>query len=272
MRLRLSPAIIVIRFRVSSRTRRIQTAHTNPTQHQHKQHIYHPTMASAAAVTTGRRRRLRQEAIQEERRKTSERSREVFDKLSHDGEYLSESQVPDFLAQTLMIRDKNRLDPHAVQLVIDMAREKKQMELNNDEAATTATMTTSTTTKPGSTVMLAKGRLLKAAQKYGSYARQAKKIDQIFAEFDKNKDGMLSRDELKRALKAHEQNANRSVNGIVTYLVIDDNDIDFILQNCDVEGDGYISRNELLPVIATWEQMALYEIEQRENATCCMIL
>lgn len=211
-------------------------------------------MGGAAAADSGRRkkeakdRERRREAVRKKRQARAQRAERAFDKLSGDGASLPESRVGDFLSEVVQV-PREKLEAEAVELVVSTAR-------GGGEG--------------GATGELSKSALLGAVEKYGEYVRKSKDIDDIFDKFDANKDGVLSRSELKKALKAHEKKskADRNVHGMQAKLFIDDSDIDFILEQSDADNSGAVSRSELLPAIAAWEELAATKIEKKKKGGC----
>ena len=39
--------------------------------------------------------------------------------------------------------------------------------------------------------------------------------------------------------------------------VADEADVEFVMETCDLDGDGVITRNEVMPMISRWGQIAL---------------
>lgn len=209
----------------------------------------------AGAATSGRRKRderdreKRREAVRKKRQARAKRAEQAFDKLSDDGVVLPEAKVEGFLANVLQV-PQEKLEAEAVELVISTARGAAHQSGEESSGG------------------LAKSDLLGAVEKYGEYIRKSRQIDDIFDRFDANKDGVLSRSELKKALKAHEKKADRTVKGLQTKLFVDDSDIDFILEQSDADNSGAVSRSELLPAIAAWEELAAIKIEKRKKGGC----
>jgi Ca2+-binding EF-hand superfamily protein len=216
----------------------------------------------SAAAATSRKRMQKQKSIRRARnacRRKAERrnalASKVFDSLSNSEGRLDKDQVEIFLETSLLIH-KNKLDAEAVRLVTDTARRSSA-----DKNGTDADSATSTS--------FSKPAMMHAFQKYGLYLRKRDEINTIFDKFDVNKDGYLSRIELKQALEERERTANRAVCGIVTKLFVSEDDLDFILKEADSEGDGMIDRAEVLPALAAWEELAEGYLEEMEKAGVC---
>jgi len=215
-------------------------------------------MASAAAASSAQRRREQKArhyaSVQKARRLRSERADAAFDKLSSNGKTLAESHVHDFLSAVVQI-PREDLSPDAVQLVIDTAYRYQRQQSQEQQSENG---------------LLKRQALLAAAGKYGEYVRQSKAINAIYDTFDRDHDDLLSRRELLRALQDRERKTPRHVQGIVVRLVVTEEDIDFVLEKCDADGDGKISRSELLPALAAWEELAAVKLE--DESACCTLL
>mmetsp|Transcript_1957 Transcript_1957/g.5176 ORF Transcript_1957/g.5176 Transcript_1957/m.5176 type:complete len:215 (-) Transcript_1957:124-768(-) len=211
-------------------------------------------MAAGAAASSRRKKRMeqdrakRREAVRKKRQARLKRAEKAFGELSDDGAVLPEGRIEDFLSEVVQV-PKNKLESEAVELVISSSRVRSR-KVN------------------GGAGEFEKSELLGAVEKYGEYVRKSKDIDGMFDRFDANKDGVLSRSELKKALQAHEKKAERNVKGVQAKLLIDDKDIDFILEQSDADNSGAISRSELLPAIAAWEELAAIKIEKRKKGSC----
>jgi Ca2+-binding EF-hand superfamily protein len=205
-------------------------------------------MAANTSASRQRETAKIQAAVQKERNQIIKRCNKYFDDYSDDGEFIDEEKVPGYLADVLGV-SANKLDQDGIRLVVATA--KKESE-GGDKVT--------------------KDALIKGVQKFSEYIRRKKEIDAIFDQFDKNRDGEMSRKELKKFLIEHEKAQTRAVRGIVVHLMVHDEDIDFILAESDIDGDGKIDRVEVLTAIATWEQIANLELKKREESSCCVIL
>jgi len=76
---------------------------------------------------------------------------------------------------------------------------------------------------------------------YADYARDQKKIDDIFAKYDIKKNNVLDKSELLPLLKDLAPEAD-----------VTEGDADFVIGLCDADGDKAINRDEVLPACATW--------------------
>jgi Ca2+-binding EF-hand superfamily protein len=234
-------------------------------------------MPAPAAAATSKQRIQQQKSIVRARdacrRKAEKRNAtasKVFDSLANSEGRLDEHQVETFLETALLIH-KDKLDAEAVRLVTDTAiRSRRSSAVNHDhhhddddgETINNNSITTASTS-------FSKPAMMHAIQKYGLYLRKRDEINTIFEKFDIDKDGYLSRMELKQALQERERTANRAVNGIHIELFVAEDDLDFILKEADSEGDGMIDKAEVLPALAAWEDLALEELVELENAGVC---
>jgi hypothetical protein len=225
-------------------------------------------MAAPAAAATAKRRIQRQKSIVRARdacrRKAEKRNAtasKVFDSLANSEGRLDEHQVETFLEIALLIH-KDKLDAEAVRLVTDTAiRSRRSSVVNHDHHHDSSNTTASTS--------FSKPAMMHAIQKYGLYLRKRDEINTIFEKFDIDKDGYLSRMELKQALQERERTANRAVNGVHFELFVGEDDLDFILKEADSEGDGMIDKAEVLPALAAWEDLALEQLVELEKAGIC---
>jgi hypothetical protein len=195
----------------------------------------------------GKEQAARRAALKKQRARRRRHAIAVFDKIAGIDQMISESQVKYFIAQAMEFAE-DELDPYAVQLVIDTARQNQGTE--------------------GS---FQKEPLLEAEEKYGEYIRHSKTINEMYKNCDKDGDGGLSRREFQRALDAYERKANRSVDGFTVQLCMTDADYDLILEQADANKDGQISRNEMLPALAAWEELATIKLENTNVCSCTIL-
>lgn len=205
--------------------------------------------AAAASASRGEQKKLKAQRMtllkqRAERRKIANR---VFDKLAGVDGILVESKIKDFMSEVMGI-GADDLDHHAVQLVIDTLQSAKKEGGYEKEA------------------------VLAAQQKYGEYIKHCKTIEKMYKKFDTDGDGGLSKNEFRLALDSYERNLNRSPDNGLTrvHLFVTNADIDFILEQADADKDGQISKNEMLPALAAWEELATIKMEKSQE--CCTIL
>ena len=79
---------------------------------------------------------------------------------------------------------------------------------------------------------------------YADYARDQRKIDDIFAKYDLKKNGVLDKTELLPLLRDLAPEAGRDG--------INEGDAQYVIDQCDADGNKVISRDEVLPACATW--------------------
>ena len=213
--------------------------------------------STAAAIGAGTRARQadqqarRRAELQRQRERRRARAAKIFDATTSDR--LSEAQLSDFLKRVMGV---NTLDTNALQLVIDTINGHEEQKKSASSSGKG----------------FVREAVLDALEKYGEYVKHAKMVNEMYNKFDKDKDGGLSRREFGRALEAYERNANRAgkKSGMVVHLVVTDADLDLILEKADANKDGEISRNEVLPALAAWEELAEIKLEKQDM--CCVIL
>ena len=210
--------------------------------------------ARSSAPQAGKRRLQ----LQRQRERRRVRAATIFDNLTKDsptGE-LPRAQLETYLMAVLHIQDNHDhdhnhkpLDPNIVTLVL--------------QACGCHTLQS-----------LPKEKLLHAMDTYGEYVLQHKKVDAMYDRFDKDANGALSRAEFARALQAYEdRDANHhTAYGLPVRWVVTDEDLDFILAAADADADGQISRMEMLPALAAWEEMAAMKLAEQEKSACCVVL
>ena len=208
-------------------------------------------MSAAAAGTKQRSTHklnveVRKDALRKLRAKRRQRGHEIFNQLADADGILRETRLDEFLSLVMRV-PVSKLEPNAKQLVMDTARQSK--------------------TKGG----FAKEPMLEAMEKYGEYLKHAKMVDETYKKFDADNNGVLDKREFRNALEDYEKRANRVVNGLNITLFVTDADLDSILERADVDGDEHISRNEMLPALAAWEELAAVKLE-KHAAGCCLIL
>mmetsp|Transcript_26115 Transcript_26115/g.53476 ORF Transcript_26115/g.53476 Transcript_26115/m.53476 type:complete len:208 (-) Transcript_26115:157-780(-) len=204
--------------------------------------------AGAAASAARRKDQRQRDAARKRRKQRDQRAARIFLKLSPDGKVLPEKVVGDFLSEFLIIL-KDDLDTEGVRLVVGTARKKS----GASDGVTD----------------LSKDAFLGAVKKYGEYMKKSDEINKMFNEFDMDKDGVLSREELQKALNEQERSHER-----IMRVEVDEDDLDFILENCDLDGNGCLSRHEVLAAIGAWDELANVKIEtgRAKPPPCCFIL
>lgn len=114
---------------------------------------------------------------------------------------------------------------------------------------------------------LKKSAVLDAVEHYGEYVKHAAQVDALYAQFDSDGNNELGREEFQKALEQHEARQTERAAVPVTAA-----DLDVILERADADQDGQISRAEILPALAAWEEMAAIKAEEAQEAACCVVL
>ena len=109
--------------------------------------------------------------------------------------------------------------------------------------------------------------------KYRFYLAKRKEVHELFSRWDINMDNGLDRNELRQLItqKELDRRDKREVAGMVVDLEPSEGDIDFIMEECDVNMNGVIDRAELLSALATWAMLAQQQIETRKSAMCAIL-
>ena len=215
----------------------------------------------SAAAATSRQRLQRQKSVARARatlRRKQERQNqialEVFDRLANDQGRLDDDKLEQFLENSLSI-PSNQLNRNALQMVRDAAQKRHRLSISDHNGETITTYS--------------KEGMMHAFQKYSFYLRNMQEIDSIFDKFDTDRDGHLSRHELQKALQEREHTNKRVVRGVVTELILTEDDLDFILQEADERKDDRMDKAEALCAVACWEEMAGRYVEEMEAGTSC---
>ena len=96
--------------------------------------------------------------------------------------------------------------------------------------------------------------LRKVVRRHAAYASNQQWIETMFRKFDEDNSGYIEEAEVRGLLK------ELSPDGIVT-----DDDLAYIWGQCDPDNDGKISRDELLPLAATWNVVAKKNADRRAS-------
>jgi len=94
-----------------------------------------------------------------------------------------------------------------------------------------------------------------AMQVWSTYCAKKSEIDTAFDNFDSDKSGSLSKEQLKNYLVHLNDNEP-----------VDDEDVEFVFTMADVMGDGVISKPELLRATALWYSQC------KKKSSCCTVL
>lgn len=179
----------------------------------------------------------------------------MFDQMSEDGDWLLKGQIDRYLEKTLKI-DGDMLEEDAVILVANTARRMQEKER--------------LTPPPKKTGAIGKNALVTLLEKYGVFLAKSKEINGMHDKFAKEEKGYLSRDELGKMLQDYERKEPRSRAGLVVNLSVLESDINWIMEQSDVDGDGKIGRAECLPAVVAWEERV--EMRLKETSSSCVIL
>jgi len=85
---------------------------------------------------------------------------------------------------------------------------------------------------------------------YHEYTRDQNYLDSVFRRFDADLNGTLDATELPGLLEAVAPEGRK----------ITPSDVHYIMQQCDDNGDGVISRDEVMPMLARWKHISLMDI------------
>lgn len=116
--------------------------------------------------------------------------------------------------------------------------------------------------------------VLAGIKKFRYYLQRVDRIDGIFARFDTNKSGALEPDQVKQCMQNVEDtlkgSKQREAFGVVMSLKVSDEDVAYILEDCDVSGNGAITKAELLPALAKWEMLAEAHVVAVKKSCACV--
>ena len=109
---------------------------------------------------------------------------------------------------------------------------------------------------------ISKEATMRTVQKFNTYLKDRDELDTLFEEFDKDKSGVLEQSELLAVLCAFapsvlptegahdlESHCRRCLTAAEACA----DDVIFVLEHCDTDGDRTIDRDELLPMLAEWK-------------------
>ena len=120
---------------------------------------------------------------------------------------------------------------------------------------------------------ITKDKLLRALKKFHCYTQNQKMVQKVYEKYDVDGSGSLEREEVMELLLgiAKDPDRTRIELGIGgqpyagVHFEVSKEDLDAVLDTADVDGDGNISREEVLGAIDTWLQL-IYRL-QRNNWT-----
>lgn len=121
-------------------------------------------------------------------------------------------------------------------------------------------------------VALPKDHLVKAVSKFRYYLKNKVKIDKIYDQFDTNKSGSLDRGQLKKFIQSEEDKfKKREAFGVLLHLRVSDDDVNYILSDCDMNENGAIDKAEVLSALAKWEELAKAHVEEKKKSCACLL-
>ena len=95
----------------------------------------------------------------------------------------------------------------------------------------------------------------KTVETYHDYCKDQRYLDAIFKRFDADDSGFLDLDELPLLLQAIAPEGCQ----------VDRVDAEYVLKQCDENGDGVISRDEVMPMLARWSKIAITKANGRNS-------
>ena len=114
---------------------------------------------------------------------------------------------------------------------------------------------------------ISKAAVIGVVDKYLDYVKEQAVIDSIFAEYDRDSHGesssVLEPDQLKKLLLK-----------VAPDTEVHDLDVKHVLESCDKDGDGNISRAEVLVACATWKSTVMAhenEAAKRSSSACTLL-
>ena len=97
----------------------------------------------------------------------------------------------------------------------------------------------------GAAEAISKAAALALVARHVDYVMVQPEIDKIFDEFDENKNGFIDGEELQKFLEKMRPDDE-----------ISQGDKQHVMQECDTNNDGKLSRDEILPMCAEWQKVA----------------
>jgi Ca2+-binding EF-hand superfamily protein len=228
-------------------------------------------MAAAAAASGNRRRRFHQRNLEAKQQralavktKRAELARNVFDDLSSDdGLTIPKSLLEELLSRVINV-DKEKLNNDAVQLVLDTEQGKRENKGGDDKNQC------KTSNEKG---VLHRNALLCSYERYNDYMKALPVIDEIFAKYDKNRDGFLSGKEFMNMLQVRERDDKahdpRVRKGLMVDVIVLYEDVESIMQQIDLDRDGMVGRHEVIPAFDAWDIIVAKKLTKKSE--CCTI-
>ena len=116
-----------------------------------------------------------------------------------------------------------------------------------------------------------KENIMEVVKKYRHYAKQWDKLNELFAKYDENNNGILEKDEI-RSLMIDKARGVMNVSQTVT---VTEEDVDYVMRlaNPNYKKEGGISREQLMTAVSQWYHLAsLKRKKMREKTSFCDIL
>ena len=95
---------------------------------------------------------------------------------------------------------------------------------------------------------------VKTVARYGAYLKEKGKLDALLRELDVDESGGLDKGELGTFLRR-----------LSPDLTVTDDDVEFMLEQCDVDNDGAISRDEVIGMVQVWRLVTTAGPEKRKG-------
>ncbi|KAL1499916.1 hypothetical protein AB1Y20_012598 [Prymnesium parvum] len=189
--------------------------------------------AAAIAVARARKRKLKQQKLEHQRRVKAWFAK--FD-VNHSG-VLEREQLRQLL---LHLNPASPPDDAALDLLMEKA---VAIDTTGDGQADTRGISQASAEE--------------VVHKYSSYLAEKSALDGVFEEFDTNKTGQLEPDELHALLQK-----------VCPGEQVSQHDVEVVLEMCDKDHKGAISRDEVLAACATWKAM----VKQHHSSSACALL
>ena len=116
-----------------------------------------------------------------------------------------------------------------------------------------------------------KENVMEIVRKYRHYAKQWDKLNELFTKYDKNRNGILEKNEI-RSLMIDKARGVMNVSQTVT---VTEEDVDYVMRlaNPNYKKEGGISREQLMTAVSQWYHLAsLKRKKMREKTSFCDIL
>eukprot|EP00960_Hanusia_phi_P031345 749242-Hanusia_phi.AAC.1 len=108
------------------------------------------------------------------------------------------------------------------------------------------------------TIQLKPAQIAAAGQTWMAFRETEQEISEVFTKHDTNRDGKISKEELKNVL----HDLNEGISPLPA-------EVDFVMESADVLGDGSLGKGEFMYAISIWYTLEEQKVSQSE---CCTIL